>query len=272
MSLIAKQHHQNRHGHGHGVYIKDGFPCGRDQQTRILIRRIWHLSKVPLSFSLSFHFHRMMFGRKSETIVTECPSARFHINGDFSIDQKESLIHSKKTDEGGADTAEISPSPTNTYHWRTHTCVPNATGHLRRTSLVPSSHPALEIVSLKFPSSGTSGHSLMSKFITKPKVSLICRSRERFFGIRKLQILHDSSSLVNIFQKYCLQNCLEWVFSRMESVIPERKIQQKPNSPPWFTPECHKFSVTTTPISITGNGVVAHLLRSKLPKITTTDF
>lgn len=104
MSLIAEQHHQNRHGHGHGVYIKDGFPCGSDQKTRILIRRIWHLSKVPLSFSLSFHFLRTMFGRKSETIdniLTECPSARFYINGDFNIDQKESLIHSKKTNEGG---------------------------------------------------------------------------------------------------------------------------------------------------------------------------
>lgn len=113
-------------------------PCDRDQKNEDSNFSCLCFCRL-LVYSTTFIFtlyhpqddRTVMFNKITEIIdntLTESPSARFPIFGDFTIHHKEWLIHSNKNDEEGRYCWDFSVA-SNWQLIEEHTHVPYATGH-----------------------------------------------------------------------------------------------------------------------------------------------
>ena len=93
--LITKHDPQNRHGHGLGVYVKEGFPCGRDASyedadSPFMCFRLALLHSTAYIFTL---YRPQTDGcdvidkisSQIDKILAKHPSANIHICGDFNV-------------------------------------------------------------------------------------------------------------------------------------------------------------------------------------------
>ena len=256
-AMTTKHDPQNRHGHGLCAYIKDGFPCGRDisQEDPDLPYMCFRVALVH-STSFIFALYRPQsdgvtvlerIGDKIDGILSEFPSANIHICGDFNVHNEEWLVHSNKTDAEGRFCHDFATAYDLTQIVDSPTRVPDAEGHFANLlDLFLTSSPELCTASVQSPL-GTSDHSVVSvKVKSKCKDSSDIPFHRSVFRYAKadwdnFRSFISDIPLRDVFRKSAskiAKEISEWLTLGIAYFIPSKKYQQRPNSQPWFTPEC----------------------------------
>ena len=184
---------------------------------------------------------------KIDTILLSQPSASIHICGDFNIHHKEWLIHSNTTDFEGRychnfalayELSQIIDGPTR---------VPDVTGHTPSLlDLFLTSSPNTCTHSICSPL-GSSDHCLIevnieSKCVQTNDVPFHRRvfrySKADWNGFRNFISDIPLTFIFSHGPSKSASLLSDWVSTGMECFIPSKVFQLKPNSHPWFTPEC----------------------------------
>ena len=251
---------QKRGCHGLLVYIKEGFPAGR--VTRFEVEGAPFMCfKVALVQSTSYIFTLYrpqndadgkvlldQIAEKVDLILTECPSANIHICGDFNVHHKEWLIHSNTTDEAGWQCHDFAMAYGLTQIVDVPTRVPDRDGDFASLlDLFLTSVPDKCVHSVTAPL-GTSDHCVVSvKVETKYKKSSDAPFHRKVYRFAKadwdgFRSFMSDMPQSSIFSKDDVSENVEdiskWIKAGMDNFIPSKTYQQKPDSPPWFTPEC----------------------------------
>ena len=180
-------------------------------------------------------------------ILSAHPSANIHICGDFNVHNVEWLAHSNKTDDEGRFCHDFSIAYDLTQIVNEPTRVPDSDSqYASLLDLFLTTCPELCSSSVLSPL-GSSDHSVVSvKIKTKcykssdvPLHRTVYRytmadwdSFRTFIADLPLSSMFkkDVSSIVS--------DLTEWLIVGIDHFIPAKKFQQKPNSQPWFSPEC----------------------------------
>ena len=247
----------SRQGHGLAAYIKNDFPCSRassyeDPSLPYMCFRVALLQSTAFIFTL---YRPQTDGvaifdsiaENIDSVLVDHPSASIHLCGDFNIHHKEWLIHSNCTDEEGRychsfaiayDLTQIVDKPTR---------VPDVVGQFASLlDLFLTSCPETCSQSIHSPL-GSSDHCLIQvKIEAKCKVSSDTPFHRKVFRYSKADWDGFRSFLSDIPLSYIFSHgspkivslLTDWILVGMECYIPSKTYQQKPNSQPWFTPEC----------------------------------
>ena len=254
--LISKADPLNRHGHGLGVYIKDGIPCGRvtayeDPDLPFMCFRVALVHSTSFIFTLyrpqkdgSILFDRI--AEKIDSIMVDYPYANIHVCGDFNVHHKEWLC-SNHTSEEGKQCHEFSTIYGLTQIVKGPTRVPDVKGQTANLldlflTTVPDKCDSTTSSPL-----GSSDHSVVIVKIDAtckgsndvPFHRTVFRYSEADWDSLRLFIADAPiSSFFKNKPTKIAKLLTEWIHAGMESFIPCKKYQQRPNSQPWFTPEC----------------------------------
>ena len=256
-ALTTKHDPQGRHGHGICAYIKEGFPCGRDtsKEDPDLPFMCFRVALVH-STTFVFALYRPQadgvavlerIAGMIDGILSEHPSANIHICGDFNIHNEEWLVHSNKTDVEGRFCHDFATAYDLTQIVKSPTRVPDADGHFANLlDLFLTSCPDLCTHSVGSPL-GSSDHSVVSvKVLSKCKASSDVPFHRSVFryakadwdGFRSFLADIPLNSIFKRGPSRIAKELSDWITVGMECFIPSKKYQQRPNSQPWFTPEC----------------------------------
>ena len=254
--LISKADPLNRHGHGLGVYIKDGIPCGRvtayeDPDLPFMCIRVALVHSTSFIFTLyrPQHDGSILFDRiaeKIDSIMCDYPYANIHLCGDFNVHHKEWLC-SRITSEEGKRCHEFSTIYGLTQIVKGPTRVPDVIGQTANLldlflTTVPDKCDSTTSSPL-----GSSDHSVVVvKIDAKCKESNDAPFHRTVFRYSEadwdsLRLFIADAPISSFFKNKptkIAQLLTEWIHAGMESFIPSKKYQQRPNSQPWFTPEC----------------------------------
>ena len=254
--LISKADPLNRHGHGLGVYIKDGIPCGRvtayeDPDLPFMCFRVALVHSTSFIFTLyrpqkdgSILFDRI--AEKIDSIMVDYPYANIHMCGDFNVHHQEWLC-SNRTSEEGKQCHEFSTIYGLTQIVKGPTRVPDVKGQTANLldlflTTVPDKCDSTTSSPL-----GSSDHSVVIVKIDAtckgsndvPFHRTVFRYSEADWDSLRLFIADAPiSSFFKNKPTKIAKLLTEWIHAGMESFIPCKKYQQRPNSQPWFTPEC----------------------------------
>ena len=246
-----------RHGHGLAVYIKDGFPCSRatsfeDPSLPFMCFRVALLHTTAYIFTL---YRPQTDGvaifdciaEKIDSILLAHPSASIHLCGDFNIHHQEWLIHSNRTDEEGRHCHSFALAYDLTQIVDRPTRIPDVDGQFPSLlDLFLTSCPDTCDQSVHSPL-GSSDHCVIQvKVVAKCKVNPDVPFHRTVFRYSKadwdgFRSFLSEISLSNIFSHGTpkIASLLsDWILTGMECYIPSKTFQLKPNSQPWFTPEC----------------------------------
>ena len=255
--IIAKHDHLNRHGHGLGVYVKEGFPCGRDLSHEDA-NSPYMCFRIALLHSTAFIFvlYRPQddgcqvfesIASQIDKIQLDYPSANIHVCGDFNVHHKEWLVHSNKTDPEGRHCHDFSVAYELTQIIDAPTRVPDVAGHYPNLlDLFLTSCPDRCTHTVSSPR-GRSDHCMVSVSINvQCKKSSDAPFHRTVYRYSKANWDEFRSFMADAplkhFFKFKVSKAAslitDWVLAGIENFIPHKKYQQKPNSQPWFTPEC----------------------------------
>ena len=255
--LITKHDPLNRHGHGLGVYVKEGFPCGRDTShedadSPYMCFRLALLHSTTFIFTLYRPqtdgcdvFEKI--GSQIDKILVSYPSANIHICGDFNIHHEKWLVYSNKTDPEGRYCYDFSVAYELTQIIDSPTHVPDIIDQYHNLlDLYLTTCPDLCTATVSSPL-GRSDHCMVSVAIDVqckqstdvPFHRTVYRySKADWDGFRSF-IADAPHSYIFKFRASKIASLItDWVLSGMDTFIPHKKYQQKPNSQPWFGPEC----------------------------------
>ena len=257
LPIITKEDHLNRHGHGLAVFIKDGFPCGRvsayeDPELPFMCFRV----ALVRSTSFIFTLYRpqndgvILFDRiadKIDTILSDYPYADIHVCGDFNVHHEEWLVHSNKTDKEGRHCRDFAIAYGLSQIVKEPTHIPDVDGqfHSLLDLFLTSCHD--RCVSSVLSPLGSSDHSVVSvKIESKLKETSDVPFHRTVFRYSKadwdsFRSFITDAPLPTIFKSGACKAATyisEWIIDGMNCFIPSKKFQQRPNSQPWFTPEC----------------------------------
>ena len=255
--LISKPDHQHRKGHGLGVYIKEGFPCGRDLRYEVTDSP-YMCFRVALLHSTAFIFTLYRphgdgcsvidhIADQVDKIFTDHPSASIHICGDFNVHHEEWLVHSNNTDREGRICYDFSIVYGLTQIVDQTTRVPkNSRERPNLLDLFLTNCPEFCTATVESPL-GSSDHSVISV-----RVDIQCKessdvpyhrtiyrySKADWDGFRNFIADAPLEALFQGNPSEMATSITEWIQTGIDIFIPHKKYQQKPNSQPWFTPEC----------------------------------
>ena len=255
--LITKPDHQHRKGHGLGVYIKEGFPCGRDLRYEVTDSP-YMCFRVALLHSTAFIFTLYRphgdgcsvidhIADQVDKIFTDHPSASIHICGDFNVHHEEWLVHSNNTDREGRICYDFSIVYGLTQIVDQTTRVPkNSRERPNLLDLFLTNCPEFCTATVESPL-GSSDHSVISV-----RVDIQCKessdvpyhrtiyrySKADWDGFRNFIADAPLEALFQGNPSEMATSITEWIQTGIDIFIPHKKYQQKPNSQPWFTPEC----------------------------------
>ena len=246
--------------HGLMVYVKEGFPAGRVKDFEVE-NAPFMCFKVALAQGTSFIFTLYrpqndtdgdilldQIAEQVDLILTKFPSANIHICGDFNVHHKDWLIHSNHTDAPGRQCFEFAAASGLTQIVDVPTRVPDRAGDFASLlDLFLTSVPDKCVHSVTSPL-GTSDHCVVSvKVNTKFKKSSDVPFHRRVYRFAKadwdsFRSFMSDIPLHSIFSEEDVSKNVsdisKWIQAGMDNFIPSKTYQQKPNSPPWFTPEC----------------------------------
>ena len=246
--------------HGLMVYIKGGFPAGRVKRFEVddapfMCFRIALVQSTSYIFTLYRPQNDAdgdvlmdQIAEKVDLILTECPSANIHICGDFNVHHKEWLIHSNTTDAPGRQCHDFAMAFGLTQIVDVPTRVPDRKGDFASLlDLFLTSVPDKCVHSVTSPL-GSSDHCVVSvKVDTKYKKSSDAPFHRKVYRFAKadwdgFRSFMSDMPHSSIFSKDDVSENVEdiskWIQAGMDNFIPSKTYQQKPDSPPWFTPEC----------------------------------
>ena len=255
--LISKPDHLLRHGHGLGVYIREGFPCGRDISYEVP-NSPFMCFRVALLHSTAFIFtlYRPQddgcsvidhIADQIDKIYSDYPSANIHVCGDFNVHHEEWLVHSNKTDPEGRICYDFSIAYELTQIVDKPTRIPDNINHSPNLlDLFLTSCPDLCTATVMSPL-GRSDHCMVSV-----KVDIQCKessdvpfqrtvfrySKADWDGFRSFMADAPLDAIFNSDSSEAATSVSDWILAGMEIFIPSKKYQQKSNSQPWFTPGC----------------------------------
>ena len=255
--IITKDDRLGRQGHGLAVFIKDGLPCGRvaayeDPELPFLCFRVALVRSTCFIFCL----YRpqddgvIIFDRisdKIDSILLDHPHAEIHVCGDFNVHHEEWLVHSNKTDLEGRHCHDFAIAYGLTQIVTEPTRVPDVASHFPNLlDLFLTTCPDRCVSSVLSPL-GRSDHSVVSVEIdTQLKETSDIPFHRTVFRYSKADwdgfrsFIADAPLSIFFKSGACKVASFlsEWIFDGMNCFIPSKKFQQKPNSQPWFTPEC----------------------------------
>ena len=246
--------------HGLLVYIKKAFPAGRVKRFEVadapfMCFRVALVQSTSYIFTLYRPQHdtdgNVLFDQiaeKVDQILTECPSANIHICGDFNVHHKDWLTHSNTTDTAGRHCHDFAMAYGLTQIVDVPTRVPDRDGDFASLlDLFLTSVPDKCTHSVTAPM-GTSDHCVISvKVDTKYKKSTDAPFHRKVFRFAKadwdgFRSFMSDMPHSSIFSKDDVsentEDVTKWIQAGMDNFIPSKTYQQKPDSPPWFTPEC----------------------------------
>ena len=247
----------SRHGHGLAVYVKNGFPCSRAASFEDPLLP-YMCFRVALLHSTSFIFtlYRPQtdgvaifdsIAERIDSILLAHPSASIHLCGDFNIHHQEWLIHSNCTDEEGRHCHDFAIAYDLTQIVDKPTRVPDIDGHFPNLlDLFLTTCPDACTQSVHSPL-GSSDHCLIQvKIEAKCKVTADAPFHRTVFRYSQADWDGFRSFLSDIPLSYIFSHgspkiaslLSDWISVGMECYIPSKTFQLKPNSQPWFTPEC----------------------------------
>ena len=249
--------HVKQQGHGLAAYVKEGFPCSRFAKYEHADAP-YMCFRVSLVHSTSFIFALYrpqkdgtvifdQIGQAIDSILSENPYADIHICGDFNVHHGEWLIHSNKTTPEGRYCHDFAVAYDLTQTVTKPTRVPDATGqYANLLDLFLTSCPEKCSTSVLSPL-GSSDHCVVSvKVDTKSDTSTDVPFHRTVFRYSKadwdsFRSFMADAPLSHFFNQdadkaACLTS--EWIIAGMEAFIPSKTYQKKPNSQPWYTPEC----------------------------------
>ena len=184
---------------------------------------------------------------KIDSILSVHPSASIHLCGDFNVHHQEWLVHSNKTDREGRychdfalayDLTQIVDEPTHIPDQVGYfpslldlflTSCPNACSQSVHSPLGSSDHCVVQ-VKVEAKCKGTPDAPFHRTVFRYSKADWD-GFRSFISGIPISDIFkHGSSKIASLLS--------DWILVGMESYIPSKTFQLKPNSQPWFSPEC----------------------------------
>ena len=254
---IKKDDHMGRHTHGLLVYVKEGFPCSRDTTLEdpylpYMCFRVALLHNTAFIFTLyrpqtdGVGIFDSIAG-KIDSIMSVHPTASIHICGDYNIHHKEWLIHSNKTTAEGRHCHDFALAYDLTQIVDKPTHIPDQPGQFSNLlDLFLTSCPDACSQSVHSPL-GSSDHCLVQVEVqAKCSVTPDAPFHRKVFRYSKADWDGFRSFITDIPLSNIFKNCSseiasqlsDWIFVGMETYIPSKTYQQKPNSQPWFTPEC----------------------------------
>ena len=254
---IKKDDTMGRFTHGLLVYVKSGFPCSRDTTFEdpllpYMCFRIALLHNTAFIFTLYRPHHDGVvifdsIAEKIDSILSVHPSASIHLCGDFNVHHQEWLVHSNKTDREGRychdfalayDLTQIVDEPTHIPDQVGYfpslldlflTSCPNACSQSVHSPLGSSDHCVVQ-VKVEAKCKGTPDAPFHRTVFRYSKADWD-GFRSFISGIPISDIFkHGSSKIASLLS--------DWILVGMESYIPSKTFQLKPNSQPWFSPEC----------------------------------
>ena len=255
--LISKYDPLNRQGHGLGVYVKEGFPCGRDTShedanSPFMCFRLALLHSTAFIFTL----YRPQddgcdvidkIASQIDKILVSYPSANIHICGDFNVHHEEWLVHSNKTDPVGRYCHNFSVAYELTQIIDSPTHVPDIIGQYHNLlDLYLTTCPNLCTANVLSPL-GRSDHCMVTVAIdVQCKESTDVPFHRTVYRYSKADWDSFRSFIADAPLDYIFKFraskaaslITDWVLTGMDTFIPHKKYQQKPNSQPWFSPEC----------------------------------
>ena len=255
--LITKHDPLKRHGHGLGVYVKEGFPCGRDTSHED-VDSPYMCFRLALLHSTAFIFtlYRPQddgcavidkIASQIDKILANHPSANIHICGDFNVHHEEWLVHSNKTDTEGRHCHDFSVAYELSQIIDSPTHIPDVVGQY--PNLLDLYLTTCPDVCSSYVSSplGRSDHCMVTVAIDVqckqssdvPFHRTVYRySKADWDGFRSYIADAPLDYIFKFRASKVASLITDWVTTGMDTFIPHKKYQQKPNSQPWFTPEC----------------------------------
>ena len=239
------------------MYVKEGFPCSRDTTLKdpylpYMCFRVALLHNTAFIFTLyrpqtdGVGIFDSIAG-KIDSIMSVHPTASIHICGDYNIHHKEWLIHSNKTTAEGRHCHDFALAYDLTQIVDKPTHIPDQPGQFSNLlDLFLTSCPDACSQSVHSPL-GSSDHCLVQVEVqAKCSVTPDAPFHRKVFRYSKADWDGFRSFITDIPLSNIFKNCSseiasqlsDWIFVGMETYIPSKTYQQKPNSQPWFTPEC----------------------------------